>query len=109
VYLEREVPRLAQAAGHQQKPAVSNGLPADATFGAATPGANVTIHFSPNRHGIIALEPPVGEQPIRRDDASTGPWTLPLGRGNHRLVEEQTGQDAFFRVIAVEGAMRVDF
>jgi uncharacterized caspase-like protein len=108
-YLEREVPLLARAAGHEQTPAVSNQLAAGATLGRAQPGAVVTIEFTAGRQGIIVLEPPLGDQPLRRDDAATGPWTIPLSRGNHRLEEERTGDEKYFKVIATNGAMGVVF
>jgi hypothetical protein len=111
-YLERETPRIAKDAKHQQKPEVLNGLPADPepAFGNALPIAaiNVNIKFKPTRNGQILLEGPDGET-IRQDPASSGPWQLHLEKGLHVLCDLDTHEEEIVRVRSLEGVMEIEF
>lgn len=49
-------------------------------FGSAVVQGNVRTAFLPQRRGTMLLEGP-DLQPIREDDATTGPWDLTLGPG----------------------------
>lgn len=95
-YLYLEVPRLAKIAGKTQNPKISNELHPTATFGLATRSEQVTdISFSAMRSGIIELIGP--EQELKRDDASTGPWSISLNTGAlHVLKELTTGEELIF-------------
>ncbi len=109
-YLELETTRIAADAGHQQKPVVTNGLPAahPVIFGAALPIANARIVFTPARTGEVVLEGPNGEE-IRRGDASTGPWDLGLTPTSYALLAPATGEEKLFRFRPGEGVTVVEF
>jgi hypothetical protein len=95
-YLEEEVPRIADEHGHAQSAEVPSSFPAvgEPIFGSALPEANFEIEFSPERSGTILLEGP-NLEPIREDDASTGPWRVRLEKGRHRLEERGTGAEMY--------------
>src|SRR5205823_5041008 len=66
-YLEREIPRIANDDGHNQRPEVNNGLAAGSLFGQYQPNApTVTIQLTGQRQGAIILEGPdltvIGQQ-----------------------------------------------
>lgn len=111
-HLEREVPRLAAAAGHQQVPHVLYDFPETdlPVFGTATrvTKAQVTIRFTPTRSGEIVLEDGT-TLVIKKGDVGSGPWELELGRGWYHLTETVTGEDKGFRFIPESGAIDVEF
>lgn len=111
-HLEKEVPRLARAAGHAQRPVIVDDFPetAQPLFGTATPipTATVTITFTPDRSGEIVLEN--GDMDVvRRGPAETGPWEEDLPRGWYHLTETATGADRGFRCLPEEGPTDVEF
>lgn len=109
-YVEQETPRIALAAGHQQKPVITNGLPAamDVIFGSALPTANARIVFSAGRTSEVLLEGPDGTE-IRRGDPTQGPWNLGLTAANYALVVPATGEEKAFRFRPGEGVTIVEF
>ena len=109
-YVELETPRIALDAGHQQKPVVTNGLPAvkEVVFGSAMPLANARIVFSANRTGEVVLEDADGNE-VRRGDPAQGPWDLGLKASNYALVVPATGEEKLFRFRPGEGVTVVEF
>jgi uncharacterized caspase-like protein len=104
-YLEVHTPRLAQASNHQQKPEVVNGLDAgdDPLFGSAqplvqAPGFAVRITFKATRTGEVVVED--GQlRELKRGDASTGPWRLPVtGRTMLMVRQPSTHERADIRI-----------
>jgi hypothetical protein len=109
-YVETETPRIALAAGHQQKPVVTNGLPSvkDVVFGSAQRASNARIVFAVGRTGEVVLEDGVGNE-IRRGDAAQGPWELSLLPANYALIATATGEEKLFRFRPSEGVTVVEF
>jgi hypothetical protein len=109
-YLEVNVARIASDHGHTQNAHVLSDFPEEAqpVFGSAQPRANFHIEFSPERSGPILLEAPDLE-PVREDDASTGPWDLVLEKGTHRLEERRTGQEKYVPFVPSEETTNVTF
>jgi hypothetical protein len=109
-YLELNVPRIAKDHEHVQNAQVIADFPANAepVFGSALPEANFRIEFSPARQGEIVLEGPDLEV-VNRGDASTGPWSLTLGKGRYRLSEIGSGQELDIRFQPSEEVTVVTF
>ena len=111
-HLEKEVPRLADDAGHTQYPHVLDDFPEanQPVFGTATPvpAAPATITFTSARAGEIVLEDG-NMDVVHRGPAESGPWTLDLGRGWHHLREVGSGAEKSFRCVPEEGAIDVEF
>jgi Caspase domain len=110
LFLEQEVPRIAAEHGHDQKAEIPSNFPGqgEPIFGSALPEANFEIEFSPERSGPILLEGP-DLDPIREDDASTGPWNVRLAKGRHRLEERRTGAERYVEFRPAEEITRVVF
>lgn len=111
-YLEAETPRIAQQAGHQQKPEIINGLPAnpEPTFGTAPPSKPQKVHvrFKPATTGVIVLED--GDLKIvKQAAAADGPWSLALPPGLYLLREEASGREASVKVPPTGAQVDVEF
>jgi hypothetical protein len=93
-YLELNVPRIASDHQHTQVAQVVADFPdaAQPVFGSAKPSANFRIEFSAGRTGEMVLEGPDLEE-VKRGDASTGPWQLPLEKGRYLLRDLGAGEE----------------
>jgi hypothetical protein len=109
-YLELNVPRIAKDHEHTQNAQVIADFPEDGqpVFGSALPRANFCIEFSAGRHGEMVLEGPSLEE-IRRGDAATGPWNLPLERGRYLLRDLASGEEREIRFQPAEEVTLVTF
>lgn len=114
-YLERETSRIAHDHEHEQRADVDNGLLAarEPIFGSAPPPdpgtlVIVTIRFRPDRTGEVVLEGPDLAE-IRRGPANAGPWTLPLGPGQHVLTDKVTGEERSVKVRPGTEVLDVEF
>ncbi|APO72221.1 peptidase C14 caspase family protein (plasmid) [Rhizobium gallicum] len=105
-YLQAEVPRLAQKDGRMQIPKLGMQLPVDKiVFGSAVTGGCVAgpaagqqwleIRFNDWRNGPIRLLD-AGNNIVRQDLASTGPWPVTLKHELHLIEELQTGDRMSF-------------
>lgn len=111
-YLEAETPRIAQQAGHQQKPEIINGLPSnpEPIFGTALPAKppNVHVRFKPATTGVIVLED--GDLKIvKQAAAADGPWSLALPPGLYLLRKEASKHGEHLRVPSAEAQIDVEF
>lgn len=115
-YLELQTPIIARAANHLQKPEVQNGLPSDPepVFGSAPPAAEpgevtVNITFAQWRSGEVILEDANLDE-VRRGDATSGPWQVPLTRGLYLLRGIGNDEEQSLRVTGdEEGGKDVQF
>lgn len=108
-YLEVNTPLIAKAHQQIQKPEVVNGLDggSDPLFGHALPlqpkqGFAVHVSFTSSQNGEIVAED--GQLRIlKRGDASTGPWRIPIRGPNVLLIRnEATGDEKSIRIKADE-------
>lgn len=113
-YLDLRTPEIAKAAGHIQKPEVVNGLASEPepVFGSAAPVPSddvpVRINFSAD-HGHIVLED--GDLSEKKSGpATSGPWLVPLKRGNYLLRVVGGDKEKSIRVTGDEtGGIDVNF
>jgi hypothetical protein len=111
-YLEDEVPRIALASNHKQKPVV---VPEFATadepvFGCAVPTPsqpNVRITFTNTGAGLFELEGPQIDQ-LQQCDANAGTWDLTLTAGNYILRRKSGGLEKRIRVESVVNLLEVN-
>lgn len=111
-YLEDEVPRLALASKHKQKPVIVPEF-ADADepiFGCAVPTPsepNVKITFANTGAGLYELEGPQIDQ-FQSWDANAGIWELTLTVGTYILRRKSGGFEKRIRVDSLVDMLEVD-
>jgi hypothetical protein len=112
-YLEREVPRIAAEAKHNQTATVpQNNLPDEPAsyFGSASPiaRANIKIQFSDQRAGEVVLIGPDNVE-LKRARADAGDWSLTLDPGLYLLVDQVSQEEKPIRFKPEEKVRDVTF